>query len=210
MDGATPSFPAMQPRPRATEPTALHDRAMDNLQFIRQTMERATAFTAVPGAAGVLMGVTALLAAWIAAGQPTPFRWLAVWVIEAAVAVVIAAVGIVIKSRRAGLPMLSGAGRKFLLSFLPPVVTAVLLTPALFRLGAVALIPGLWLLLYGAGVITAGAFSVRVVPLMGLAFMVLGGATLLAPPYAGDALLAGGFGGLHIVFGAIIARKHGG
>jgi hypothetical protein len=173
-------------------------------------MEQATAFTAVPGVGGVLMGATALGAAWLASTQPTVLAWLVVWIAEAALAVVIASAGIVIKSRRAGIPLLSGPGRKFMLSFVPPVGSAVLLTPALYALGAVDVIPGLWLLLYGAGVITAGTYSVRVVPLMGLAFMVLGAAALLSPPAIGDAFLAAGFGGLHIGFGVIIARYHGG
>jgi hypothetical protein len=183
---------------------------MDNLKFIRQTMEQATAFTAVPGYAGLLMGATALVAAWIAAAQATPVAWLTVWVVEAAVGALIAVAGIALKASRAGIPLHSGPARKFILSFLPPVGTAVLLTPALYQLGALEVIPGLWLLLFGAGVITAGTFSVRVVPLMGLAFMLLGGAALLAPPSAGNAFLAAGFGGLHIVFGTIIARKYGG
>ena len=201
------------PQPKPSEPIALHDRAMDNLRFIRQTMESATAFTAVPGIAGVLMGVTALAAAVIATMQQSDVAWLAVWVAEAngiTLAVVIAGVGIVLKARAAGIPLFSGPARKFLLSFLPPVGTAVLLTPALYGLDAAEAIPAVWLLLYGAGIMTAGTFSVRVVPMMGLAFMILGGATLLAPPSAGDAFLAAGFGGLHIVFGLIIARKHGG
>ncbi|MHB1169242.1 MAG: hypothetical protein ACYC28_08165 [Longimicrobiales bacterium] len=200
----------MMPQPKPSEPIALHDRAMDNLRFIRQTMESATAFTAVPGIAGVLMGVTALAAAVIATMQQSDVAWLAVWVAEATLAVVIAGVGIVLKARAAGIPLFSGPARKFLLSFLPPVGTAVLLTPALYSLDAAEAIPAVWLLLYGAGIMTAGTFSVRVVPMMGLAFMILGGATLLAPPSAGDAFLAAGFGGLHIVFGLIIARKHGG
>lgn len=200
----------MMPQPKPSEPIAVHDRAMDNLRFIRQTMESATAFTAVPGIAGVLMGVTALAAAVIATMQQSEVAWLAVWVAEATLAVVIAGVGIVLKARAAGIPLFSGPARKFLLSFLPPVGTAVLLTPALYSLDAAEAIPAVWLLLYGAGIMTAGTFSVRVVPMMGLAFMILGGATLLAPPSAGDAFLAAGFGGLHIVFGLIIARKHGG
>jgi hypothetical protein len=200
----------MMPRPEPAEPIALHDRAMDNLRFIRQTMENATAFTAVPGLAGVLMGITALGAAWIAARQEVEVAWLGVWVAEATLAVVIAGVGIVLKARAAGVPLFSGPARKFLLSFLPPVGTAVVLTPALFALEAAEAIPALWLLAYGAGIITAGTFSVRIVPLMGLAFMALGGAALLAPPSAGDAFLAAGFGGLHVIFGAIIARKYGG
>ena len=200
----------MLPRPKPSEPIALHDRAMDNLQFIRQTMEQATAFTAVPGLAGVLMGLSALAAAWLAPRQATPELWLAVWILEAAVAVGIAATGVVLKAREAGFPLLGGPGRKFMLSFAPPVIAAVILTPVLYQLGALQVIPALWLLSYGAAVISAGTYSVRVVPIMGLAFMVLGGVALLAPPSAGDPLLAVGFGGLHILFGAIIARNYGG
>ncbi|MEP6744529.1 MAG: hypothetical protein ABJB33_03455, partial [Gemmatimonadota bacterium] len=59
-------------------------------------------------------------------------------------------------------------------------------------------------------VITAGAFSVRAVPLMGVGFMVLGAIALLAPAIRGDLLLAAGFGGLQIIFGVLIARRHGG
>ena len=200
----------MRPQNRASEPIALHERAMDNLQFIRQTMERAASFTAVPGRAGVIMGASALGAAWLAATQATRGGWLAVWLAEAALAAGIAAVGITLKARRAGLPLLTGPGRKFLLSFLPPVLTAAALTWALYRTGAGELIPALWLLLYGAGVVTAGTVSVRVVPLLGVCFMALGAVALIAPAAWANALLAAGFGGLHIVFGAVIARNYGG
>jgi hypothetical protein len=193
-----------------SEPIALGDRAMDDLRFIRHTMERGPAFTGVPGWGGVGMGVSALVAAALASVQPTFELWLAVWLAEAWVAVGIGAWAISRKARRAGLPLLSGAGRKFLLSFLPPAVAGAMLTGALVRSGDTSLLPGTWLLLYGAGVVTAGTFSVKVVPLMGLCFMAAGGIAFLVDSTWGDPLLAAGFGGLHIVFGLYIARKHGG
>jgi hypothetical protein len=200
------------PAPRRTisEPIALHERAMDDLRFIRRTMERAGAFTAVPGWGGVAMGVTALAAAIAAGQQPTPGRWLAVWLVAAATAIGIAGWTMAGKAHRAGMPLLEGPARKFVLSFLPPVVAGAVMTWALWSAGVTTVLPGAWLLLYGAGVVTAGTFSVRIVPVMGVCFMVLGIITLVAPAGWSDALLAAGFGGLHIGFGAAIARRHGG
>jgi hypothetical protein len=195
---------------RSSEPIALGDRAMEDLRFIRQTMELGAAFTAVPGWGGVAMGVTALAAAALASAQPTVEAWLLVWVLEAVLAVAIGAVAIRRKARRATLPVLSGAGRKFVLSFLPPAVAGAVLTVALWRTGADSLLPGTWLLLYGAAVVTAGTFSVRIVPVMGICFMVLGVFALLVMPAAGDLWMAAGFGGLQVLFGTTIARRHGG
>ncbi len=199
-----------QPDHSSDPPIALGDRAMEDLRFIRHTMEHGTAFTAVPGWGGVGMGVTAVLAAGVASTQPTVEGWLLVWTVEALLAVAIGAVAIHRKARRADLPVLSGAGRKFLLSFLPPAVAGVPLTLALWQVGADALLPGTWLLLYGAAVVTAGTYSVRVVPVTGICFMAVGAVALLAVPSAGDLWMALGFGGLHIVFGTTIARRYGG
>lgn len=200
------------PRPLrpGTEPVALHDKAADNLRFIRDTMERSATFTGVPGWGGVAMGLTALMAAWLAHRQPTADRWLLVWFGEAGVAGLVGAGALFWKSSAAGLPLGSGPGRRFALSYSPPILVGALLTMALYRAGALGLLPGAWLLLYGTGVVTGGAFSVRVVPVMGACFMLLGAITLFAPPSWGDAMMAVGFGGLHILFGSIIARRHGG
>lgn len=195
---------------RPDTPVSLHERAMEDLRFIRRTMERSSSFTAVPGWGGVAIGAVALPAAWIASLQPTPARWLAVWMATAVVAAVIAAGTLALKARRFGAPLATGPGRKFLMSFLPPVGVAVALTVALFPHGATALLPGLWMLAYGAAVISAGTFSVGAVPLMGIGFMWLGTLALATPPAWANAWMALGFGGLHIAFGLWIARRHGG
>ena len=192
------------------EPPALHDRAMDNLRFIRETMERASSFTAVPGWGGVLMGASALGASFIASQQTSRNLWLATWVVEALLALVIGGWAMDRKARRAETPVLSGPGRKFALSYSPPILVGVLLTLVLLRAGLVSALPGMWLLLYGTGVVTGGAFSVKIVPVMGLCFMLLGAVALFAPAAWGNYLMAAGFGGLHIIFGIIIARRHGG
>ena len=194
--------------PRA-EPISLHSHAMDNLRLIRETMERAGSFTAVPGWGGVAIGVSALAAA-IASRQLTLERWLATWLLEAALAMLLAVLAIKRKANAAKGPLLSAPARRFVLSFAPPLLVGGLLTAVLYRAGLPAAIPGAWLLLYGTGVVTGGAFSVRVVPVMGLCFMSLGAVALFSPFAWGTAFLAAGFGGLHIVFGIIIARRYGG
>jgi hypothetical protein len=197
-------------QPRPASPVALDDRARDNLRFIRETMERAGSFTAVPGWGGVAIGITALGAAVIASRQTLPLNWLLTWVGEAAVAIAIAVWTTFSKARGAGSPLLSGPGRRFVYSFAPPLFVGLLLTLLFARTGYMNAVAGVWLLMYGTGIVTGGAFSIRIVPLMGLCFMVLGAVALFGPASWGNALLAAGFGGLHIVFGAVIAGKYGG
>jgi hypothetical protein len=197
-------------RPRSVPPPALHVRAMDNLRFIRETMEGAAYFTAVSGIGEMTVGLTALAAAVLASRQATAWGWLLVWLWEALAAFLITAGAIVWKARRSEMDLFSRPGRRFALGLFPPLIAGALLTPVLYTAGDLEVLPGLWLLLYGTGVVTGGAFSVRTVPVMGLAFMGLGAAALLLPASWGNLLLAAGFGGLHLIFGAVIARRHGG
>lgn len=197
-------------RAPAPEPPALHARAMDNLAFIRDTMEAAGSFTAVSGWGMVAVGIIAIAAALLAAVQPTPVHSLVVWFGAAVFAPAVMMWAIVRKARHAQIPLLSGPGRKFLLSFSPPMLVGALLTIVLYRAGMVGMIPGMWLLLYGTGVVAGGAFSVRIVPVMGFSFMIAGTLALFAPPSWIPWIMAAAFGGLHIGFGIPIARSHGG
>ena len=203
----TPAEPLQSPPP---DPPALSARAMANLEFIRDTMASATAFTAVPGRGMALTGLTALGAAALAARQPTARAWLSVWLVEAVVGLVVGGTTMALKARAVETSLLRGSGRKFALSLVPSLAVGALLTAVLYRAGLVGLLPGTWLVLYGTGVLAAGAFSVGAVPAMGLGFLVLGTVAMLGRAAWGDPLLAGGFGGLHLVFGVIIARRYGG
>ncbi|MFN2636006.1 MAG: hypothetical protein ABR585_03135 [Gemmatimonadaceae bacterium] len=192
------------------EPPALHVRAMDNLAFIRDTMEAAGSFTAVSGWGMVAVGIIATVAAMIASSQSTVLQSLNVWLAAAVLAPAVMLWAIVRKARRAHMPLLSGPGRKFVLSFSPPMLVGALLTVVLYRAGLASTIPGMWLLLYGTAVVAGGAFSVKVVPVMGFCFMLAGTIALFAPPMWNDWIMAAAFGGLHIGFGIPIARRHGG
>jgi hypothetical protein len=184
-------------------------RALEDLRFIRETLERSSAFTAIPGWGQVAMGASALPAAWLAFRQGSNAMWLTVWLVEAVFASSIAIAATQNKAQRAGVPLTSGPGRKFALSFLPAVVAGAVLTVILYQSGLARFLPGTWLLLYGTGVVSAGALSVAVVPAMGTCFMLLGILAFMVPGW-GSLWMVLGFGGLHIGFGFSIARRYGG
>lgn len=188
----------------------LPDRAMDNLRFIRATMERATAYTGISGKGLMFVGATALIAAWAAAQQNATSHEIFIWLAEAVVSIVISGLMMAKKSRRLQIPMWSETARRFLLSFTPPMLAGALLTSVLYQNSLTDLIPGVWLLLYGTAVIAGGTYSVKIVPVMGTCFMLLGVIALIGPANWNPLMLALGFGGLHLLFGAWIAQKHGG
>jgi hypothetical protein len=201
-DGAVPG---LSPQGVSPDPNPA-----DDLRFIRDTMERSCAFTAVSGWGYILLGLTALGAAWFAAHQVSSFAWLRVWLGEGLLAGAIGLLSCTWKANRRGLPLFSGPARKVALGLAPPLVAGGFLTYLLFRSGPQSALPATWLLLYGAGIMTGGAFSVAIVPVMGFCFMLLGGLAGFAPAAWGDWFLAAGFGGLHIVYGFLIAKRHGG
>ena len=189
--------------------TSLGDRAADDLRFIRDAMARSATFTAVPGTGGALMGVVGLAAAIVAAQQPTPDRWLTVWLAAAGLAAVIGVTAIVRKARRAALALDGRTARHFATGLIAPLAAGAAITYALWSAGLYSVMPAVWLLLYGAGVLIGGMFAVRVVRITGALFMVFGLTAVVVPQY-GNVLLGAGFGALQTIGGIFIARRHGG
>jgi len=189
---------------------ALNERAIESLEFIRTTMARSAPFTAVSGAGGMAMGVLALVAAPLARSSSSNEQWLTIWVLSAAVAVPVGFVLMRAKARRHDLALWSAAGRRFAQGFVPAIAAGAVLTFGLVRADAVDLVPAVWLLLYGAGVLAGSSSSVPALAWLGALFMVLGVVSLFTPPAWRDLWLAAGFGALQIGFGAYIARNHGG
>ena len=192
-----------------TEPVRIDDHAFANLRYIRETMERAGSFTSIPGWGGIAIGCTAVIAS-IIASRLVELRWLEVWLIEAVVAALIALITMNIKASRAGVALSSPAARRFFVSYFAPIVAAAMITFMLLRAQWYEAMPAVWMLCYGASFISSGAYSIRVVPQMGICFMLLGIAAALVPFPLSNTLLGIGFGGLHILFGIIIARNYGG
>lgn len=198
-------------RPLPPEPEhELHARAMDNLRFIRETMERAGSFTAISGWGQAIIGGVGLAAAAVAWQMTTPGAWLATWMTAAILSAAVGGLTTAHKARAARMPLLTGPARKFTLSLAPALVGGAVLTAVFWTQGTMAPMAGMWLLLYGVGIMTAGSYSVRAVPVMGLCFMLLGTVALFSPVAWADAFMAVGFGGLHVGFGILIARRYGG
>jgi hypothetical protein len=191
-------------------PRSLSSQAADNLTFIRSAMERSTTFTAIPGVGGVGMGAIGLVAAGVAAAQPTANGWLGTWLAAAAIAGIVEVVAMIRKASRAGIRLSGTIAGRFALAMAAPLVAGAAITYKLWTMGYFGAMAPAWLLLYGAGVVTGGMFSVPAVRALGLCFMSAGIAATLTPPEWGTAWLAIGFGGLHIGFGTYIARNHGG
>jgi hypothetical protein len=183
-------------------------RALEHLRVIRDTMERSHAFQAVPGMSGVLVGMTALAAAWLASTQSDGDLWLAVWSAEAALGFAIGIGSVLRKARATAIPVRAQPARRFAIAYLTPVAAGGVLSVVLWRAGRYDLLPGTWLLLYGTGAIGAGMFSHRLISRMGAVFFALGALTFALPPAAGDVLMAVGFGGVHGLFGLLLSRAH--
>ena len=188
----------------------ISDRAIDNLAYIREAMERSTAFTAVPGYGGMLMGATALVAAYIAGTQVYLADSLWTWFVEAGLGFSIGLLAMWQKSRIDKTSLLSAPAKKFAMSFAPPLIVGVIIVLGLWRFGHYYEMAPVSMLAYGAAVVCGGAFSVRVVPMMGWCFIVMGAVAFVLPTSYGNLMMGASFGLLHIVFGAIIARRYGG
>lgn len=196
--------------PGARPGVTLNERAIESLEFIRTTMARSAPFTAVPGRGGMRMGAIAIAAAAIGAGQRDDWYWLGVWLAAAGIAVPVGLVAMRRKARRHDVSLWSANGRRFAQGFLPALMAAAVLTAALVNTGRFDLLPAIWLLLYGAGVLAGSTASIPVLAWLGGAFMLLGAGAAATGGAWRDLWLGAGFGGLHVAGGFIIARKHGG
>ncbi len=197
-------------RDSSNDPVNIGDRAIDNLRYIRETIERSTSFTAVPGYGGVLMGATAIGAAYIANIQTSIRTWLLVWMTEAALAALIGLFAMWQKTRISKSSLLTGPARKLLINSLPPLLCGVFITLGLWRFGHFEVMIPVWIVCYGAAVVCGGAFSVKPVPVMGWCFLAVGAVAFFLPADFGNTMMAASFGILHVIFGTLIGRRFGG
>jgi hypothetical protein len=197
---------------RSDNTVAIDSHALGTLNYIRASIDAAGAF-AVPGIAGIAMGVAGVAATLIASLPAFSRYWLAIWLLAAMGA---SAIGVLLVARHPprGFVLYRGPARKFVLSLCPALLAGAVLTGVFWQLGLTSLIPGMWLLLYGCAVLSASlmtsAAMMRLIVLMGALFVVYGLVAFQLPPRWHNLTLGVGFGALHLVFGILIGRTERG
>jgi hypothetical protein len=190
-------------------PASVESRALGTLAFIRASIESSSSMD-VPGMAGIVMGIIGVLAAVVVSLPRWSADWLGIWLVAAAVAFLLGGTLVARQVAWRGHARYLGPARRFALCLGPALLAGAILTAALWSTGAAAVIPGMWLLLYGCAVlsastVTAAAVS-RLLCTMGALFVALGTATFFLPAAAHTVMLGLGFGVLHIIFGVLIGR----
>ena len=194
-------------------PSSIESRALGTLAYIRTSIESSRSM-AVPGMAGILMGIIGIIAT-IAASMPRGApHWLGIWLLAAAVALALGGAMMAREAAQSGHARYLGPVRKFLLCLCPALLAGATLTVVLYRAASTSLIPGSWLLLYGCAVLSASTVTIprtmRLICIMGALFMVLGLLAFAAPPHTHTLILGLGFGALHTIFGLLIGQaSHG-
>ncbi len=193
--------------PRQNNTVAIDSHALGTLNYIRASIESASAF-AVPGIAGIAMGVVGVIATLAAALPGLTAYWLEIWL---AAAIAGSALGVVLIARQPARGLLyRGPARKFVLSLCPALLAGAVLTGVFWQESLTSLIPGMWLLLYGCAVLSASmmtsAAMMRLIVLMGALFVVYGLVAFMLPPHWHNYTLGLGFGVLHLLFGILIGR----
>jgi hypothetical protein len=191
-------------------PTPIGSSAAENLRYIRSTIEAAHTFTTVPGKGCVAVGIAALVATGLEALPALADHWLPIWLTAAVVSCTVALFFMEAKAHQQGLSLRRSVAWRFFLTLAPAFVAGGVLTIALLEMVGRDVIAGIWLLMYGVGIASCGVFSIPVVLIAGFAFMGLGTVMLAAPASWTLVILALGFGGVHLVLGAIIWRDYGG
>ena len=176
--------------------------AEQTLSVIRTLMERGTRYTNVSGNAGVAAGLLTLFGCALRVWAHTPFMntWMGVLIAAGGATVYFTAD----MARANGEPLWTRQAKTVVLALMPAFVSALVLTVVLDRVGQQALLPGVWMLLWGVGSLSMGFFTPRIMWILGLTFMGVGTATLLLPPVADAWSMGLTFGAIHLIYGSAL------
>jgi hypothetical protein len=196
----------LDPKSSGHNTVALDTHALGTLQYIRASID-AAGLLAVPGSAGIAMGAVGVLTALLVSLKPLAAHWLQIWLIAGLVAIAFGTALMVHQVVTRGTALYRGPLRKFLMCLCPPLLVGGVLTWQLWLHGQIALIPGVWLLMYGCAVMAASTLTRRALAVMGALLAVLGVIALQLPLSYQNAALGVGFGGLHLLFGILIGGR---
>lgn len=176
--------------------------AEQTLAVIRTLMERGTQYTHLSGHAGIAAGGLTLLGSFLRMRFNTPFlpTWLGVLVAASASTILFTAA----LHRANGEPLWTRQARTVTFALLPSLVAALIFTAVLSRVGQQALLPGVWMLMWGVGALGMSFFTPRVISALGATFLAAGTVTLVTG-ITNDALaMALTFGAIHLAYGTIL------
>jgi hypothetical protein len=196
----------IDPKSRGHNTVALDTHALGTLQYIRASID-AAGLLAVPGSAGIAIGAVGVLAALLVSLKPLAAHWLEIWLIAGFVAIAFGTVLMAHQFVSRGTALYRGPLRRFLMCLCPPLLVGAVLTWQLWLHAQSAMIPGVWLLMYGCAVMAASTLTRRALAVMGALLAVLGVVALQAPVSSQNAMLGVGFGGLHLLFGILIGGR---
>lgn len=208
------------------------DEAREHLRVIRQTMERSTKYSTLSGLSGVLIGLVAIVGVVVTnsiirqapaftvrsqaelrslnAFQHRQFAELAaIWTTVLVLAIAIDFVANKRRAARVGKTVMSPIGGHIILAALPAFFAGAVITYFFIMHNLAFSVWGVWMLCYGLAICAVGLFSVKPVSVLGAAFVLAGAVTLLLPPSAQLPMMALTFGGFHIGYGILMARRHG-
>jgi hypothetical protein len=192
------------PPPENTVSMDEHARA--TLRYIRASMDAASSL-AVPGSAGIAVGIVGVVAAVLAALPALQTHWLLVWLASAPVACMLGVAVVVRQWSRQGRSVFGASGQRLALCLLPCLAAGAALTAVDLSEGHLHAIAGTWLMLFGCAVIATSVLTVRLLAWLGALFMAFGVMALWLPTSVHNLLLGAGFGGLHLLFGAFLIGR---
>lgn len=196
-----------------------------DISDIREMMQRSSRFISLSGLSGIMAGIYALIAAFIAFKIAYTFETIEytevlvrnvtgkrfeLILIAITTLTLTVITGIVLtknKANKQNLPSWDQNAKKVIINLLIPLVTGGVLILLFYQYGLIRLIAPITLIFYGLGLVNASHYTFRDIRVLGIIEIALG---LIACLYTGYGLLfwSIGFGVLHIIYGTTMYLKY--
>ena len=182
-----------------------------DIKEIRRLMEQSTRFISLSGLSGILVGIYALIGAWLTNSYYLPDDDITKIIMTALVVLVLSVITVTVLSarnaRKQGVKVFSKPVRLLLINFAIPLATGGLFTIILLQKEYFDLLAASMLIFYGLSLLNASKYTADFTRNIGYLQIILG---LIAAVFSGHSLLIWsiGFGWLHIIYSFIIYMKY--